>query len=31
VPNGATAFRAEVIDTDNNVFKGEWPVATPKM
>lgn len=25
-PNGATMFRAEAIDTDGHVFKGEWPV-----
>lgn len=25
-PNGATTFRAEAVDTDGNVFKGEWPV-----
>jgi len=27
LPNGAKAFRAEVVDTDNKVFKAEWPVA----
>jgi sulfur-oxidizing protein SoxY len=26
LPNGATRFRAEAIDTDGHVFKGEWPV-----
>jgi sulfur-oxidizing protein SoxY len=26
MPNGATAFRAEAVDTDGHVFKGEWPV-----
>ena len=25
-PNGASTFRAEVVDTDGHVFKGEWPV-----
>jgi sulfur-oxidizing protein SoxY len=25
-PNGATMFRAEAVDTDGHVFKGEWPV-----
>ena len=25
-PNGATTFRAEAVDTDGHVFKGEWPV-----
>ena len=24
--NGATHFRAEAIDTNGNVFKGEWPI-----
>jgi sulfur-oxidizing protein SoxY len=31
VANGATFFRAEAIDTDDHVFKGEWPVEMPKM
>jgi sulfur-oxidizing protein SoxY len=26
LPNGAKSFRAEVVDTDNRVFKAEWPV-----
>jgi sulfur-oxidizing protein SoxY len=26
LPNGATRFRVEAIDTDGHVFKGEWPV-----
>src|SRR5499425_1249331 len=26
LPNGATRFRVEAIDTDDHVFKGEWPV-----
>jgi sulfur-oxidizing protein SoxY len=25
-PNGAAIFRAEAVDTNGNVFKGEWPV-----
>jgi sulfur-oxidizing protein SoxY len=25
-PNNATTFRGEAVDTDGNVFKGEWPV-----
>ena len=25
-PNGAATLRAEAIDTDGHVFKGEWPV-----
>ena len=25
-PNGATTLRAEARDTENHVFKGEWPV-----
>lgn len=24
-PNGAATFRAEAVDTDGHVFKGEWP------
>ena len=27
LPNGAKAFRAEAVDTDNKVFRAEWPVA----
>ena len=27
LPNGATSFRAEAVDTNGQVFKGEWPVA----
>jgi sulfur-oxidizing protein SoxY len=30
VPNGAKAFRAEAIDTENHVFTGSWPVD-PQM
>jgi sulfur-oxidizing protein SoxY len=26
LPNGASTFRAEAIDTEGHVFKGEWPV-----
>ena len=26
LPNGATRFRVEAIDTDGHIFKGEWPV-----
>src|SRR5215469_18635976 len=25
MPNGASSFRAEAVDTDGHVFKGEWP------
>ena len=25
-PNSATTFRAEAVDTDGHIFKGEWPV-----
>jgi sulfur-oxidizing protein SoxY len=25
-PNGASTFRAEAVDTNGHVFKGEWPV-----
>jgi sulfur-oxidizing protein SoxY len=27
LPNGATRFRAEAVDTDGHVFKGEWPAV----
>lgn len=27
VPNGAASFRAQAVDTDKHVFKGEWPAA----
>jgi len=27
LPNGATTFRVEAVDTDGHVFTGEWPVA----
>jgi len=30
LPNGAAMFRAEAVDTDGHVFKGEWP-AEPGM
>jgi sulfur-oxidizing protein SoxY len=26
LPNGASMFRAEAVDTEGHVFKGEWPV-----
>jgi sulfur-oxidizing protein SoxY len=26
LPNGATMFRAEAVDTEGHVFRGEWPV-----
>jgi len=26
LPNGATRFRVEAVDTEGHVFKGEWPV-----
>ena len=26
LPNGATRFRVEAVDTDGHVFKGDWPV-----
>lgn len=26
LPNGAASFRAEAVDTEGHVFKGEWPV-----
>ncbi len=31
VPNGAKTFRAEAIDTEEHVFRGEWPAAAPDM
>jgi sulfur-oxidizing protein SoxY len=30
-PNGAATFRAEAVDTDGHVFKGEWPADTSQM
>jgi sulfur-oxidizing protein SoxY len=30
-PNGARTFRAEATDTDNHVFRGEWPVDASQM
>jgi sulfur-oxidizing protein SoxY len=30
LPNGATTFQVEAVDTDGHVFKGEWP-AEPAM
>jgi sulfur-oxidizing protein SoxY len=29
--NGAKMFRAEAVDTDNHVFRGEWPVEASRM
>jgi sulfur-oxidizing protein SoxY len=29
--NGAKSFRAEVVDTNNRVFRGEWPADDPPM
>ena len=26
LPNGASMFRAEAVDTEGHVFRGEWPV-----
>jgi sulfur-oxidizing protein SoxY len=31
LPNGAATFRAEAVDTDGRVFKGEWPVEASAM
>jgi sulfur-oxidizing protein SoxY len=25
LPNSASSFRAEAVDTEGRVFKGEWP------
>jgi sulfur-oxidizing protein SoxY len=30
LPNGAKAFRAEAVDTENHKFSGQWPVD-PQM
>jgi sulfur-oxidizing protein SoxY len=30
-PNGASSFRAEVVDTNDRVFRGEWPADDPPM
>lgn len=30
-PNGADTLRAEVLDTDKHVFKGEWPADRSQM
>jgi sulfur-oxidizing protein SoxY len=30
-PSGAAAFRVEARDTENHVFRGEWPVEHPDM
>jgi sulfur-oxidizing protein SoxY len=30
-PNGAQAFRVEVVDTDNRKFRGEWPFQASEM
>ena len=31
VPNDAKAFRVEAVDTQNRVFKGEWPLDASAM
>ena len=31
VANGAKTFRAEAIDTEEHVFRGEWPADPPGM
>ena len=31
LPNNAKSFAAEAIDTDNRVFKGDWPVDASQM
>ena len=31
VPNGAKSFRVEATDTENRVFKGDWPVEASEM
>jgi sulfur-oxidizing protein SoxY len=27
LPNGASTFQVEAVDTNGHVFKGEWPAA----
>jgi sulfur-oxidizing protein SoxY len=31
LPNNAKSFAVEAVDTDNRVFKGEWPADTSQM
>jgi sulfur-oxidizing protein SoxY len=31
VPNHAKSFGVEAIDTEDHVFKGDWPVETSQM
>jgi sulfur-oxidizing protein SoxY len=31
LPNGAASFRAQAIDTDKHVYKGEWPASPSGM
>jgi len=31
VPNGAKTFHAEAVDTDDHVFKGDWPADASQM
>lgn len=31
VPNGAASFRAQAVDTDSHVYKGEWPASGSAM
>ena len=31
LPNGAATFRAEAVDTDKHVYKGEWPAQGSAM
>jgi sulfur-oxidizing protein SoxY len=30
-PNGAATFRAQAVDTDKHVYKGEWPASPSGM
>jgi sulfur-oxidizing protein SoxY len=31
LPNGAKSFVAEAIDTENRMFKGDWPIDASQM
>lgn len=31
LPNGAASFRAQAVDTDKHVYKGEWPASPSGM
>jgi sulfur-oxidizing protein SoxY len=31
LPNGARSFRVEAVDTDNRVYRDEWPIEAAPM